>query len=254
MRETRIDDGWFVRWAELEGDAPARVFVHGLGGTGWATFGSVAGHPALGGRRSIVLDLPGHGVSDRPASWGYSLSDHADAVAAVCDDAGVTGIDLIGHSLGADIAITVAGRHPGLVGRIVIAEANLDPLPATPDGVRASQRIAAQTESDFIERGYDALFQAYPSWEPVLRLCDARAVYRSAVGLVTGTRPTMREVFTALGMPRTFIRGDAGEPLIDAEGLRAAGIGLITIPGAGHVMMADQPALFIDALVKALGA
>src|SRR3989442_931509 len=81
-------------------------------------------------------------------------------------------------------------------------------------GVRASQRIAAQTEEAFVATGYGALLEAYPTWAPMLRLCDARAVHRSAVGLVTGTRPTMREVLTGLERPRTFIHGDRGEPLL----------------------------------------
>lgn len=253
MRQTEFaGQGWSVRWEDLPGRLPARVFLHGMGGSAWAAFGHVAGHPSLGGHRSIVIDLPGHGLSDRPAAWGYTLEDHAAAVAAVCADAGVDGIDLVGHSLGGDIAVTVAGRYPGLVGRLVVAEANLDPLPRTPTGARASQRIAAQSEAGFVANGYQQLLDTIPFWAPMLRLCDARAVYRSAVGLVTGTQPTMREVFANLGVPRTFIVGDRGEPIVDAEGLQAAGVRVVTIADAGHLMMHDQPAAFVEALAAAL--
>jgi pimeloyl-ACP methyl ester carboxylesterase len=252
MRQSEFRDrGWFVRWTDLPGRMPARVFVHGLGCLGGAIFGGVAGHPELGGHRTIVIDLPGHGLSDRPGDWGYSLEDHTDAVAAVCADAGVERVDLLGHSLGGDIAITVVGRHPGLVGRLVVAEANLDPIPRIPTGGRASQRIAAQTEEAFVRGGYQELVETVPSWSPMLRLCDARAVYRSAVGLVTGTRPTMRTVFTTAGIPRMFIVGDAGEPLVDAAGLEAAGVHVVTIQGAGHMMMADQPEAFVRAIAAA---
>jgi alpha/beta hydrolase family protein len=55
------------------------VYIHGLAGTGAAGFGSIAPHPLLAGPRSIVLDLPGHGHSDRPADFGYTLDDHAAA-------------------------------------------------------------------------------------------------------------------------------------------------------------------------------
>lgn len=252
MRETEFEgQGWFVRWEDLPGRLPACVFIHGLGVVAWAVFGGVAGHPRLGGHRSIVIDLPGHGLSDRPDDWSYTLEDHAAAIAAVCADAGVTGVDMLGHSLGGDIAITVAGRYPDLVRRLAVAEANLDPIPPTSTGDRASQRIAAQTEAEFIRNGYRHLVDTVPIWAPMLRLCDARAVYRSAVGLVAGTRPTMRGVLTGLGIPRTFIVGDAGEPLVDGEGLEAAGIRVITIAGAGHIMMDDQPVAFIDALAAA---
>jgi pimeloyl-ACP methyl ester carboxylesterase len=82
VRETEFrGQGWFVRWSDLPGRLPARVFLHGMGGIAWAAFGHVAGHPALGGHRAIVIDLRGHGMSDRPSDWTYSLEDHADAIA-----------------------------------------------------------------------------------------------------------------------------------------------------------------------------
>jgi pimeloyl-ACP methyl ester carboxylesterase len=253
VSQTEFDGrGWFIRWTELTGRLPARVFIHGLGSIGWAVFGHVVAHPDLWGHRSLVIDLPGHGLSDRPPDWGYSLEDHALAVATVCAAADVGDIDLIGHSLGGDIAVTVAGRYPSLVRRLVIAEANLDPLPASPAGGRMSQRIAAQTEEAFVATGYRGFVEANPGWAPMLRLCDPAAVYRSAVGLVTGTRPTMREVFTTLTIPRTFIRGDHGEPLDDAEGLAAAGVQVVTIGNAGHAMMHDRPLAFVEALSAAL--
>lgn len=253
MSQTEFDRrGSFIRWTDLPGRLPARVFIHGLGGTGWAAFGHIAGHPALGGHRWLVIDLPGHGLSDRPPDWGYTLDDHASAVAMVCAAAGVEGIDLIGHSLGGDIAVTVAGRNPGLVRQLVIAEANLDPLPRSATGGRMSQRIAAQAEEVFVATGFRELLEGNPGWTPTLRLCDPVAVYRSAVGLVTGTRPTMRDMLTALTITRTFVRGDRGEPLADAEGLTAAGVDVVTIADAGHVMMADQPNAFAEALSAAL--
>src|SRR6478609_2189282 len=202
MKTTFDNAGSQIRWLDLAGRLPARVFVHGLGGVGWAAFGHIAGHPTLGGHRSLVIDLPGHGLSDRPRDWVYSLDDHAAAVAAVCAAAGVDGIDLVGHSLGADIAITVTGRNPGLVSRLVVAEANLDPLPRSATGGRGSQRIAAQAEEPFVATGFGAYIAAYADWAPTLRLCDPVAVHRSAVGLVTGTRPTMRDMLTTLTIER----------------------------------------------------
>jgi pimeloyl-ACP methyl ester carboxylesterase len=62
----------------------------------------------------------------------------------------------------------------------------------------------------------------------------------------------MRDMLTALTIERTFVRGDRGEPLADAKGLTAAGVDVVTIRGAGHVMMADQPESFVEALSVAL--
>jgi len=252
MRETPFDArGSMVRWTERSGSPPARVLIHGLGGNGEAILGALADGPALGGHRALLVDLPGHGASDRPDDFSYSLEAHAAAVAAVCRAAGLAEVDIVGHSLGADIAIVVAYRKPGLVQHLVISEANLDPLPAAL-GARGSQAIRLQTEADFVAGGYDELLAANPAWAATLRACSALAVHRSAVGLTTGTNPTMREMFTSMTMPRTFIHGDRGEPLLDAEGLRAAGIRVVTIPNAGHMMMFDNPTAFAAAVADGL--
>lgn len=252
MHETAFDaHGSKIRWSEAPGILPARVYVHGLGGNGEAIFGEVSRHPAIAGHRSILLDLPGHGSSDRPHDYSYTLDALADAVAAVCRAAGVDGVDLIGHSLGADTSIVVAARHPTLVGRLVISEANLDPLPASLTG-RGSQAIRSQTEAEFVATGFQALLDANKGWARTLRRCDPVAIHRCSVGLTTGTVPTMRAMFVGQRIPRTFIRGDRGEPLLDEAGLEAAGVRVVTIPDAGHMMMQDNLPAFVAAMVDGL--
>jgi pimeloyl-ACP methyl ester carboxylesterase len=115
-----------------------------------------------------------------------------------------------------------------------------------------SQRIAFQPERAFVETGFAAMLEGDPGWRPSARLCDPLAVHRSAVGLVTGSRPTMRQLLLPLPIPRTFIRGDRGEALAAPETLEASGVRIVTIRDAGHVMMADAPEAFIAALAAAL--
>ena len=254
MPETSFDaHGSQIRWTELPGPLPARVFVHGLGNTGERNLGAAARDPALGTHRSLIVDLPGHGSSDRPPDFPYSLEAHADAVAAACVAAGVDRVDLIGHSLGGDVSIVTAYRHPELVGRLVISEANLDPLPPSLNG-RASQAIRSQAEAEFVATGYDRLMAQFPTWAETLVRAAPYAVHRSATQLNLGTQPTMREMFTGMAIPRTFMHGDRGEPLLDADGLRRSGVRIVTIPDAGHMMMFDNPVAYLAALVEALAS
>jgi pimeloyl-ACP methyl ester carboxylesterase len=240
-----------IRWTELPGRLPARVFIHGLGNNGVANFGSVVEDPAIVGHRTLVLDLPGHGSSDGPNDFGYTLEAHADAVAAACAAAGVDHVDLVGHSLGGDVAITVAALHPALVGQLVISEANLDPLPASDSG-RASQAIRLQAEEAFVLGGFERLMERYPEWATTLRRCTPVAIHRSAIGLTTGTTPTMRERLLAMAIPRTLLHGDHGEPLLGEAGLIDAGVAVEAIPAAGHMVMYDNRPGYVAALAAAL--
>lgn len=247
------DHGSRVRWTDFPGSLPARVFVHGLGSNGMAVFGRYMGRPELGGRRSLVIDLPGHGDSDRPLDCTYDLEAHAGAVAAAIRAASLDGVELVGHSLGGDVSIVVAARYPDLVRRLVITEANLDPLPPAFDG-RASQAIRAIPEDEWVGTGFARLLEAEPGWARTLRRCAPYAVHRSAVGLTRMPPPTTRELFMALAMPRTFIHGEHGEPLERRDELQAARIRVTTMPAAGHMMMDDNPEGYLAALVDALAA
>ncbi|MFC9269051.1 alpha/beta fold hydrolase [Streptomyces zhihengii] len=108
-------EGGQIRWVQLPGQEPSRVYVHGLGATSPAYFAEVAVHPLLSGRRSLLIDMLGHGISDRPTDFDYTLESHADALAAALASAGVTGAELIAHSMGGSVAIVMAARHPQLV-------------------------------------------------------------------------------------------------------------------------------------------
>ncbi|WP_367870051.1 alpha/beta fold hydrolase [Streptomyces aureus] len=117
----------YIRWIELPGveDGPVRVFVHGLGCTSASDFAHIAAHPALGGGRALLVDLLGYGLSDRPADFDYRMESQAEAVAAVLDHLGLTGVDLVGHSMGGAVTIHLAAARPELVARLVVAEPNL---------------------------------------------------------------------------------------------------------------------------------
>ncbi len=238
--------------AGASGALPATVYVHGLGGSGASTFGQIAGAALLGGRRALVVDLPGHSHSDRPTDFGYTLDDHAAAVAAVLDGEGLTAVDLVGHSMGGSIAIVLAHRRPDLVGRLVVAEPVLDRLPPEATGGLGSQWMASMTESEFVERGCAELSAADPGWGMTLRMSAPFAVHRSAVGMIAGTEPSLRTLLGALPIPRTFIAGADGEGVERAAGLDKVGVRVVVIADAGHMMMVDQPGAFVRELSAAL--
>lgn len=242
-----------MRWVELQGREPARVYVHGLGASGAAYFAASAAHPLLAGRRSLLVDLLGHGLSDRPDGFDYSLESHADALAAALTAAGVSGAELIGHSMGGTVAILLAARHPQLVSRLLLVDANnLDPAEPRPGQV-GSVGIAAYTEEEFLAGGREEFAElAGPHWWATMRLAGPRALYRSAVHLARNTAPSSREVLSGLTLPRTFLVPEADAAQLGAEGLVAAGVRVVAVPDCGHNIMLDNPEGFVRAAAAAL--
>ena len=100
---------------------PAALLVHGITGW-WRTWWRVG--PALADRgwRVIAVDLRGHGTSPRiePVATAEDLA--ADLLATL-DELGLAAVDaLIGHSLGAAVAMEALDRQPGLARRAVLED------------------------------------------------------------------------------------------------------------------------------------
>lgn len=120
--------GVSLAWRETAADDEVPVVaLHGMCSTG-ATWDGVAARLAEHGRRTIALDLRGHGGSSRPGT--YACSAMRDDVLAFLDDRGLPHVDLLGHSLGGHVAMLVAQRSPHRVRRLVVEDAS--PPPASP--------------------------------------------------------------------------------------------------------------------------
>jgi pimeloyl-ACP methyl ester carboxylesterase len=88
-------------WEEI-GEGPPLVLLHGLCDS-HGTWSKVA--PMLArNRRVLMLDLPGHGLSERPDA-SYALEWHARVVGAWLQALGLYGVDLVGHSFGGGVAL-----------------------------------------------------------------------------------------------------------------------------------------------------
>jgi pimeloyl-ACP methyl ester carboxylesterase len=109
-----------LHWAEV-GDAvrtPPVIMLHGLNDC-HLTWRRVA--PLLGrSRRVLMLDLPGHGFSERPDA-SYELGWYAHVVAKWMEAIGLEQADVVGHSLGGGIAQVLLLHCPTRIRRLVLA-------------------------------------------------------------------------------------------------------------------------------------
>ncbi|MEL7207573.1 MAG: alpha/beta fold hydrolase [Actinomycetota bacterium] len=109
------------------GDPPV-VMLHGLFTGSLASWWFTAA-PAVARQHFVrLLDLRGHGLSDRPLS-DYSRSTMRDDVLALTAD--LAPFALVGHSFGALLALDLARHRPDRVTAVAAVEAPLMDLPGT---------------------------------------------------------------------------------------------------------------------------
>ena len=82
---------------------------------------------AARGNRVITLDLLGHGESDRPRDmWRYSMMSFGEQVVALMDHLQLEQAVVMGTSLGANVGLEVASRHPERLRGLVVEMPVLD--------------------------------------------------------------------------------------------------------------------------------
>jgi len=88
-----------LHWTEV-GQGPPVLLLHGLNDS-HRTWREI--WPRLPGRRVVMLDLPGHGMSSRPDA-PYTLDWNATQVARFIEYLDLRNLDVVGHSYGGGVA------------------------------------------------------------------------------------------------------------------------------------------------------
>ena len=144
--------------------------------------------PALVGRgfQVLAVDLRGHGASPRPGA-GLAVAARA---ADVAEPVGDEPVDLlVGHSLGALVALELVGRRPGFARRLVVEDppgsSSVD-WAALAAGIEGDTGRAA-TDPEALRRELDAANPTWPPGEAERRVadladCDGQAVAAAVRG------------------------------------------------------------------------
>jgi pimeloyl-ACP methyl ester carboxylesterase len=225
------------------------VLLHGGGANAhWWDHIAVA---LSGNHYVIALDFRGHGDSDYPEKLevgAFNLD-----LEALCEHLGTASVSLVGHSMGAQVALDHAARHPE-TRKVVL-------LDLARGGNRRSRRVARLALS--LRRSYATREEAIDRYRviPPSSRIDAQLLRRIAklsVRLEEDGRwgfkfdPRWFAVpsrpppdLGRVRQPLLLLRGEESE-LLSPEGAAAfidklADARLITIAGAGHHVLLDQP-------------
>lgn len=132
-------DGSRVHYESYGNGQEAVVFIHGW--TCDLTFWRGQA-PVYEKHRALLVDLPGHGQSDKP-EVSYTQERFARAIDAVMRDAGVTRAVLAGHSMGGPVALTFLRLFPAKTKALVLVDAY---VPDTPKDEAERERQKAQIQ------------------------------------------------------------------------------------------------------------
>ena len=243
------------------GDAVPVLFVHGFGAdlNAW-----MFNQPALAEtRRTIALDLPGHGGStktlDRAVDGASFAADLDRALAALAIDK----VHLVGHSMGGAIAVYFAHWQPDRVASLTLiapASFGLEINAAFIDGfVRAQRRREMQEVLSLLVHDPSLLSRAMV--EDVLRYKRLDGVQAALETLAREWFPNgiqregIAEVALHLKMPVQIIwgRNDRIIPLAHAEAL-AGRLPVHILDEAGHLPHMEKSGEVNRLLARFIGA
>jgi pimeloyl-ACP methyl ester carboxylesterase len=211
---------------------------------------------AAAGWRAVVPDLRGYGESSVTPGI-VPLEVFADDIAALLDHLGVARAVVAGLSMGGQIAMAFAERHPARLRGLVLAATF--PQAETAEGRTRRHAMADRLLAEGMDTYAD---EALPQMIAAGSLARSPALGAHVLGMMRGTdpegaaaalrgraaRPDYRDMLRRLAVPGLVVVGDedAFTTRADAEAMATlpSCAGLAWIDGVGHLPNLEAPAIF----------
>jgi pimeloyl-ACP methyl ester carboxylesterase len=228
------------------GERDSIVFIHGLGANK-DCYQNIWYIPEFSNYTVLTFDLPGFGDSDKPRSLSYTMEEYSDILLLLVGALNLGRFHLITHSMGGAIGLLLAQRAKSIILSLINLEGNL-----IGDDCTLSRDVAQYSLEDFENIAFQKLKKTILdsgelSFASYLAKSDPYAFFRSSESLVKWSdSEELLGIFLKIAIPRYYIFGqrNMNAPVIK----RLDSIPMLIIPGAGHVMMIDNPADFYRVL------
>lgn len=194
--------------------------------------------------RCVAVDLPGSGAS-RDAGGPYTLQRFAAGLLEVIEEHGLAPVTVIGHSMGAKIAVQLASDAPDAVKSLVlIAPVPIGPAGFSEKGIAGLHKTC--DDADAARRWLTRLFVPEPDAAALDLVSDAAAQTSPDVkheALESWSSTDLTDAASAVNVPAVVIAPDGDN--VEMQKTKVAEVlpnaRLVTVPNAGHYAMFEQP-------------
>ncbi len=216
--------------------------------------------------RVIALDLPGHGLSDKP-DVEYTQKYFARAVAAVLGHAGVRRTVLAGHSMGYVVAREFYAAHPDMVRGLVVVDGAFMQAPQSEEAQKKYNEMAAGMKAMFAVEDYAGAVKAFVA--PMHGKATSQDVREEVLQKMTATPPHVgrsaighffdlenwREMTVKVPTLAICAQNPANPPDLEQQ-LRQVhpGLEFVMWQDVGHFYMLERPAELNKALIEFVSA
>jgi pimeloyl-ACP methyl ester carboxylesterase len=213
----------------------ATVMLHGAAGswTTWTPLLQAAREVDAVVSRPVLIDLPGWGASPEPDP-GLDVESAAAVVVEVAEALGVTEFDLVGHSMGAFVALHLAAVRPDLVLSVsVVSATSFSAIDAVTHPLRGLVRLPAFT---LLRAVFGVLPRASASLlRGAARIGLLRALSSPVFRHVDRVPRSVLEAFVAELRPRGFLAASRSGQGYDASRWRAIDCDVAAVSGVDDV-------------------
>ena len=249
--------------SNILGEGTPFLFLHGFLGMGdnWKTLGSQF---AEEGYQVHLIDQRNHGKSPHSDDFDYEIM--ANDIVEYCGQHNLSDIILLGHSMGGKAAMLVAAQNPKLVKKLIIVDIApkyyaphhqqiLDGLTALEEANLSSRKEAENLLKEFISNKGIRLF--------LLKNLERESQDKLCLKLnLSALKANIEKVGEALPEDQKypgetlFIRGENSDYITSEDETTIKNqfpeAQIISIPGAGHWVHAENSEAFYEAVLKFL--
>lgn len=248
------------------------LLLHGLGANAFSWRPVTATLAEVG--TVIAFDRPGFGLTERPLSWEgenpYSLAGQVELALALLDKLELDSAILVAHSAGAQVALSLALEHPERVEGLVLVAPTVDtagapgwlrPLLNLPQIRRLGPLLvqALAPDNGVPEPGIEAAADDFGMLGATAEDADVPSVSAENWdrGLweytLASKEHDLAHRLTDLAVPVLVVAGDQDEVVPPEASICLAhelDANLIVLQGIGHQPHAEDPATFVEAVLR----